>query len=213
MVVAMRSGPCFATPWWRRFAVAASLAFGIALPYPAAAHGSRQAVAGHGHDPAIVHVRAHVGRARLGIGVVEMTPELRRFFGAPEKAGILVSQVEADSPAKAGGIKVGDVIVAVAGDDVDDASDVHAALAERDDGEKIEVVLVRNKKKLRKKLKVEAGEAAMPEMVMPPEPPDPPFPSGAKTKLLEKELERTRKQLREIDKRLDKLEQKRRKSD
>ena len=169
------------------------------------------AVAGHDHDPAIVHVRSH-GRARLGIGVIEMTPELRRFFGAPADAGLLVSQVEADSPAKAGGIKVGDVIIAVAGDEVDDAADVHAALAERDDGEKVDVVVMRNKKKLRKKVKVEAREHAMPEVIAPPappDPPDPPFVPGVKTKLLEKELERTRKQLREIEKRLDKLEQKR----
>jgi C-terminal processing protease CtpA/Prc len=178
----------------------------------AAAHEGRGAVAGHDHDPAIVHVRSH-GRARLGIGVIEMTPELRRFFGAPRDVGLLVSQVEADSPAKAGGIKVGDVVIAVAGDEVDDAADVHAALAERDDGEKVDVVVMRNKKKLRKKVKVEAREHAMPEVIAPPAPPDPPFVPGAKSKLLEKELERTRKQLREIEKRLDKLEQKRKSKD
>ncbi len=143
-----------------------------------------------------------------------MTPELRRFFGAPQDAGILVSQIEDDSPAKAGGIKVGDVIIAVAGDEVDDAADVHAALANRNDGEKVEVVLVRKKKKLRKKVKVEAREPSTPDIPTPPQIHVAPFPPGnPKAKLLEKELERTRKQLREVEKRLDKLEQKRRKPD
>ncbi len=51
------------------------------------------------------------GAGRLGVRVQSMTPELRRYFGAPEGKGILVVQVEGGSPAAAAGFEVGDVIL------------------------------------------------------------------------------------------------------
>jgi membrane-associated protease RseP (regulator of RpoE activity) len=220
MVVAMPREPRSAPPPWRRLAAMFCFMLGIALPASAGAHdGPAAAAVAHGPSPVVVRMHGMIGRARLGVGVVEMTPELRRFFGAPQGAGILVGRVEDDSPAKAGGIKVGDVLVAVGDDEIENAGDVQAALGDRDDGEKVTVVLVRNKKKLRMKITVKGREGEEMEWFVPPRPPDAPeppgraFAPGAKTKLLEKELERTRKQLREIEKRLDKLEQKSKRKD
>jgi membrane-associated protease RseP (regulator of RpoE activity) len=214
MVVAMQRKPRFATSAWRRSIAAAFLVVGIALPSSALAHEERVVVVDHEATPMAVHFASHEGRPRLGVGVVEMTPALRRFFKAPEDAGILVSQVEDDSPAKASGIKVGDVIVSVAGEQVGDVGDVHRALAEQGGDEKITVVVIRNKKKLRKKVKVERKSIPAPEFVAPPMPPAmPPGFANPKRKLLEKELERTHEQLREIEKRLEKLEAKKRKNE
>jgi len=56
-----------------------------------------------------------VRRGYLGVGLTELTPELRTHFGAPEEAGVMVSTVEAGSPAEKAGLKVGDIISEVDG--------------------------------------------------------------------------------------------------
>ncbi len=86
------------------------------------------------------------GRGRLGVGASSMTEELRRFFGASADAGILVQSVQSDTPAQRAGVAVGDVIVAVDGDAIDDVGDVAGALADRRSGDKVEIEVVRNKK-------------------------------------------------------------------
>jgi len=55
---------------------------------------------------------------RLGIRVLPMTPELREHMKAPRDAGVLVSQVEGDSPADAAGIRVGDVLTHAGGEEI-----------------------------------------------------------------------------------------------
>src|SRR5688500_12390489 len=47
-----------------------------------------------------------VRRGYLGVGLTEMTPELRAHFGVPEEAGVMVSSVEDGSPADKAGLKV-----------------------------------------------------------------------------------------------------------
>jgi membrane-associated protease RseP (regulator of RpoE activity) len=87
------------------------------------------------------------GHGRLGVQVSSMTTELRTFFGAPDDAGILVQRVEPGSAAADAGVAVGDVIVEVDGDRVDEVSDVREALSDRDKGTRVSMTVVRNKKK------------------------------------------------------------------
>jgi serine protease Do len=49
-------------------------------------------------------------RGWVGVDAIELPASLRAHFGAPEDAGILVSNVAAGSPADLSGIRVGDVI-------------------------------------------------------------------------------------------------------
>ena len=87
--------------------------------------------------------------ARLGVMVMSLTPDLRAYFGALDKGeGVLVAKVEPNSPAAKAGIKVGDVIVAVKGERVDDASDVISALADAKQGDKAHVEVIRDKKRV-----------------------------------------------------------------
>ncbi len=53
------------------------------------------------------------GRARLGVGVQDLTPDLAAYFGV--SAGVLVSSVDADRPAARAGMKAGDVMTAIDG--------------------------------------------------------------------------------------------------
>ena len=88
----------------------------------------------------------NVGGPRLGVAVLPMTDQLRDYFGVDKGKGVLVSSVTSGSPAERAGIRAGDVIVSVAGTDVDSVGDVSAAL--RKDGDAthtVQVDVVRNR--------------------------------------------------------------------
>lgn len=59
---------------------------------------------------------------RLGVTVDELTPQLATYFGV--KDGVLVASVETDSPAARAGLKAGDVITAVNGQNVASRGDL-----------------------------------------------------------------------------------------
>lgn len=84
-------------------------------------------------------------RARLGAEVIELTPELRQHLGAAPERGVLVSRVLPGSSAAAAGISVGDVLVEIDGRPVMAARDVVSALSSRAAGDRVPVVLVRNR--------------------------------------------------------------------
>jgi membrane-associated protease RseP (regulator of RpoE activity) len=85
-------------------------------------------------------------KARLGVMVMSLTPELRMHFNAPEDRGVLVARVEPSTPAATAGIEVGDVIVAVRGEKIDAAPDVLSALADVRAGAHATIELVRDGK-------------------------------------------------------------------
>jgi len=88
-----------------------------------------QGLFGSGHAK-IFHLGGHgmeIGMASgafLGVGLSELTPELRAHFGVPEDAGVMVSKVVEDSPAARGGVLVGDVIYRVDGEPVANSRDL-----------------------------------------------------------------------------------------
>jgi hypothetical protein len=56
------------------------------------------------HDPQIESFEMmSMGRGRLGVFVLGITPELRKHFGVPEDRGVLVARVESGSPAASAG--------------------------------------------------------------------------------------------------------------
>jgi S1-C subfamily serine protease len=93
----------------------------------------RVAALGRGEEPK---------RRRLGVGLApaHVAARLRRSVGLPEREGLLVREVEDDSPAANAGIKAGDLIVAVGDRAITSADDLFDALG----GEgSLEVGLVR----------------------------------------------------------------------
>jgi membrane-associated protease RseP (regulator of RpoE activity) len=103
-------------------------------------------------DPVVVHVGR---RGFLGVRLIEITPELRAHFGAPRDAGVLVAEVDADTPAAKGGIEVGDVITAVDGTSVGWTGDVSRAIGRKKGGETAQIDLVRGRASRRLAVKVE----------------------------------------------------------
>lgn len=180
-------------------------------------------------------VQFGMSQGRLGAQVTDMTEELRAFFGAPRDAGILVSKVVADSPAAKAGVQVGDVLVEVDGKPIGRAWDVLSATAGKNKGDRVDVVVVRNKRRVKlaatldedsfaagKGMRVGKGGSIQLDLddledfhVDIPDLGDldklhnwsGTWSIGGSEKLRQ-ELEQTRKQLRELEKRLQQLEKK-----
>lgn len=178
-------------------------------------------------------VQFGMSQGRLGAQVTDMTEELRGFFGAPKDAGILVSKVKPDSPAAKAGVRVGDVIVKVGGQRIEHAWDVLSATAGKKKGDRVELVVIR--KKHRKTLTATLDEGGIGNGIrigkggsvqldlddlddFHVDIPDldkldklrnwsGTWSIGGSDKLRE-ELSQTRKQLRALEKRLEKLEKK-----
>jgi serine protease Do len=77
------------------------------------------------------------GRKDVGMEVSELTRELARRYGISETRGVLVTYVEAESPAGEAGIREGDVILEVNRGSVDNVDEYYDAMREAKKGEKI----------------------------------------------------------------------------
>jgi len=83
--------------------------------------------------------------ATLGVTVSPLSEQLASYFGV--KQGVLVSAVTANSPAAGAGVRAGDVITAINGQNVSSSGDINRALRERT-GESAEISVTRDKKSL-----------------------------------------------------------------
>jgi S1-C subfamily serine protease len=92
-------------------------------------------------------------RARLGIRIDELTPQLAEYFGVKD-GGVLVSSINRDSAAERAGLKVGDVIVSVNGDRVRHADDLIDELRGAE-GQEVTIGIVRDKKESTLKATIE----------------------------------------------------------
>ena len=85
-------------------------------------------------------VRDH---GNLGLQVTLTTPALRVHFGAPDDVGVLVTRVEAGRPADVAGIRVGDLLVEVAGARIAGPPQLRKTLSRWDWSEPLQASLVR----------------------------------------------------------------------
>lgn len=85
------------------------------------------------------------GRTYIGVSLVNLSPELRDYFGAPKDAGVLVESVQDDSPADKAGIKVGDIVLSADGDDVKSSADLRTALREKKEGDSVRIEVLRGR--------------------------------------------------------------------
>jgi serine protease Do len=84
-------------------------------------------------------------RRRIGVGLApsHVARQLRRAVGLPERDGLLVREVEDDSPAAKAGIAEGDLIVSAGGRDITSADDLFDAIGSVDADASLEIGLVR----------------------------------------------------------------------
>jgi serine protease Do len=90
---------------------------------------------------------------RLGVTVDTLSPQLAEYFGT--KDGVLVTSVESGSAASKAGVKAGDVITSLNGSAIDDPADLRRRIQQLKEGEEFSVAVVRDKKALTLKGKLE----------------------------------------------------------
>ena len=100
---------------------------------------------------------ASVRRGRLGVNVQPLEADLSAYFGV--KNGVLVSSVVGDSPAAKAGVRAGDVITAVDGRSVTGVNDLVGALGDPGAAREVTLTVVRDKKELTLKAKIEGVPA------------------------------------------------------
>ena len=89
-----------------------------------------------------------VTRGWFGVDVADISPELAESLGLKGTHGAIVGAIERGSPADRGGMKLGDVIVAVAGQKVPDVTSTLNAIASVAPGKSVPVRVLRGKQEL-----------------------------------------------------------------
>jgi len=84
-----------------------------------------------------------VNRGWLGVGIQDVTPELKEYYDLKSDSGVLVTEVYEGQPAERDGIEQGDVIVSVEGKKIEDARDLSATIAGLPVGKTVDIRVVR----------------------------------------------------------------------
>ncbi len=97
-----------------------------------------------------------VRRGWLGVGIGPMTKETAEALGIKITKGAMINRVEADSPAEAGGVEVGDIIVSWDGKPVDGPNSLSRLVKRTLIEQPVDVVVIREGKRVT--LQVTTGE-------------------------------------------------------
>ncbi|CAG0906205.1 unnamed protein product [Cyprideis torosa] len=95
-------------------------------------------------------------RGWLGVVIQDVNEDLAQSFGLEKARGILISEVQKDSPADKAGIEQGDIIVSLNGVELKNSSDLRNRVAMVVPGTKTDVGIIRNGKE--QSIKVKIGE-------------------------------------------------------
>lgn len=84
----------------------------------------------------------------LGVTVQDLSEELTKYFGLPDKNGVLVVKVLEDSPAQESGIKDGDIIKRFDNKEINNVRDLLNIVGKTEVGRKVKAMLLREKKEI-----------------------------------------------------------------
>jgi serine protease Do len=85
-----------------------------------------------------------VRRGHLGVTIQPVTSEMAASLGLKEARGVIVSEVEQGSPAQRAGIKQGDVITTINGNQVNDGNSLRNIIASAGPGAEVTLNIVRD---------------------------------------------------------------------
>jgi serine protease Do len=85
-----------------------------------------------------------VTRGWLGVGIQDLSTELKQYYGVEGDGGVLITQVFEDDPADKGGIKPNDIIVEINGKTVTSARELSSIIANTEIGKKTTIKFLRN---------------------------------------------------------------------
>jgi len=95
-----------------------------------------------------------VSRGWLGVGIQSLDRDLAESFGLDRPEGALIQRVFTDSPAEAGGLEVGDIIVEFNGKKIDLSSDLPHVVGRTKAESEATLGVIRERKHITLKLKV-----------------------------------------------------------
>ncbi len=96
-------------------------------------------------------------RPYLGVHIQDMSADLAKYFNVDAGDGVLITDVEEDSPAEAAGIKAGDIFAEIDGETIESSDDVVDILSDYDPEDEVELTVIRSGKE--QKIKVELEES------------------------------------------------------
>ncbi|UCB53157.1 MAG: PDZ domain-containing protein [Candidatus Zixiibacteriota bacterium] len=111
-----------------------------------------------GKSPEVHFFGFHSG-GRIGVRVQDLSDQLGDYFGVEDAEGVLITEVEEDMPAEKAGLKAGDVIVEADGDQVDDTQELSEIISEKEEGDKVEIKVIRDRTPRSFNVEVEEGES------------------------------------------------------
>jgi len=97
-----------------------------------------------------------VQRSRLGVAISDVDQETMKALKLPNRNGALVPRVEAGSAADRGGIRAGDVIIALDGKPVMHAHDLPIRIARHHPGDRVTIRIIRDGDTINLPVKLEA---------------------------------------------------------
>src|SRR5882724_8743941 len=102
--------------------------------------------------------RGRIPRAYLGVGTqpVALPEELRQRLGLEQRTAVIAINVRSDSPAAAGGLVIGDIIVSLAGEPIAEPDDLVVVLRPERVGQELAVRILRGGEP--RELRVTIGE-------------------------------------------------------
>jgi serine protease DegQ len=93
-------------------------------------------------------------RGQLGISVQDLTPDLAQAFNLSIKRGVIISQIENDSPAEKSGLHTGDIILSVNGKKTKNSSSLKNSLGLLSVGDQATLQILRNGEHQRVTIKI-----------------------------------------------------------
>ncbi len=102
-----------------------------------------------------------VTRGWIGVEAQDMNPELARSFGLGSTKGVLIAGVLRKGPADMGGVKPGDVLLAIEGEEVKDSAGMLNQIAALPPGKTATLKLSRNRAELT--VQVNVGKRPLPQ--------------------------------------------------
>ncbi len=79
----------------------------------------------------------------LGVSTIGLSDQLADYFGV--RYGVLVEEVEEDSPAERAGLRAGDVIMKINDEQIDSPSDLAEIIGDHEDGDEVNVTVFRER--------------------------------------------------------------------
>ncbi len=102
----------------------------------------------------------HVRRAFLGVVPVTITPALAAQYHLPVKQGVILAQVDPNSPAAQAGMRPNDILLSLDNTPLKSVADLRNVLAAHNPGDTVSAVILRNGSQ--RQLSVTLGEAPAP---------------------------------------------------